>query len=89
VLRRIFGSKWEEVAIGWRRLRNEELHNLYSSSSIIQVMKPRGMRCSKHVAGWERQEMYTKFWLGNLKGRNHLEDIGVDGKIILELMLGK
>jgi hypothetical protein len=33
--------------------------------------------------------MRTKFWLENLKGRDHLEDKGVDGKIILEWILGK
>jgi len=33
--------------------------------------------------------MHTKFWPGNLKGRDHLEDLGVDGKIILEWILGK
>jgi hypothetical protein len=37
VLRRIFGSKREEVAVGWRRLHNEELHNLYASPSIIKL----------------------------------------------------
>jgi hypothetical protein len=35
VLRRIFELKREEVARGWRRLHNEELHNLYSSLNII------------------------------------------------------
>jgi hypothetical protein len=40
VLRRIFGSsKREEVAGGWRRLYNEELHNLYASPNIIGVIK--------------------------------------------------
>jgi hypothetical protein len=43
-LRRTFGPKTREMAGGWRRLHNEELHNLYASSSIIRVMKPRGMR---------------------------------------------
>jgi hypothetical protein len=37
VLRRIFGSKGEEVAGGWRRLHNEELHNLYTSQNIIRM----------------------------------------------------
>jgi hypothetical protein len=36
VLRRMFGPKKEEVAGGWRRLRNEELRNLYASPSIIR-----------------------------------------------------
>jgi hypothetical protein len=44
MLRRIFGPKREEVAGGWRRLHNEELHNLYVSPNVIQVIKLRGMR---------------------------------------------
>jgi hypothetical protein len=43
VLRRIFGSKREEVAGGWRRLHNE-LHNLYASPDIIWVIKSRKVR---------------------------------------------
>jgi hypothetical protein len=38
VLRKIFGPKKEEVAGGWRRLHNEELHNLYASSNVIRVI---------------------------------------------------
>jgi hypothetical protein len=44
VLRRIHGPKKEEVAGGWRRLHNEKLHNLYTSSNIIKVVKSRRMR---------------------------------------------
>jgi hypothetical protein len=40
VLRRIFGPKRDEVMGGWRKLHNEELHNLYSSPSIIRIIKP-------------------------------------------------
>jgi hypothetical protein len=32
--------------------------------------------------------MYTKFWSGNLKGRDHLEDLGVDANVIVEWVLG-
>jgi hypothetical protein len=39
VLRRIFGPKRDEVRRGWRKLHNEELHGLYSSPSIIRVIK--------------------------------------------------
>jgi hypothetical protein len=39
VLRRIFGPKRDEVTGGWRKLHNEELHDLYSSSSIIRMIK--------------------------------------------------
>jgi hypothetical protein len=38
---------------------------------------------------WERKEMHTVFWLGNLKGRDYVEHLGIDGKIILEFILGK
>jgi hypothetical protein len=44
VLRRIFGPKRNEVTGGWRKLHNEELHGLYSSPSIIRVIKARRMR---------------------------------------------
>jgi hypothetical protein len=50
VLRRIFGPKRDEVMGGWRELHNEELHGLYSSPSIIRLMKSRRMRWEGHVA---------------------------------------
>jgi hypothetical protein len=50
VLRRIFGPKRDEVTGGWRKLHNEELHSLYSLSSIIRVIKARRMRWAGHVA---------------------------------------
>jgi hypothetical protein len=43
---RIFGSKRDEVAGGCRKLHNEELHNLYSSPSIIRMMDEMGRACS-------------------------------------------
>jgi hypothetical protein len=50
VLRRIFGPKRDRVTGGWRKLYNEELHNLYSSPSIKRIMKSRRMRWAGHVA---------------------------------------
>jgi hypothetical protein len=49
VLRRIFGAKRDEVTGGWRKLHNEELHNLYSSPSIIRIIKSRRMRWVGHA----------------------------------------
>jgi hypothetical protein len=46
VLRRIFGSKKDEVMGEWRTLHNKELRDLYSSASIIRMIKPRRMRCA-------------------------------------------
>jgi hypothetical protein len=55
VLRRIFGPKREEDG-SWRKLHNDELHNLYSSPNIVRVIKSRRMRWAGHVArmGGER-----------------------------------
>jgi hypothetical protein len=49
VLRRIFVPKREEVAGGWRRLHNEELHNLYASLNISRMIRSRRMRQAGHV----------------------------------------
>jgi hypothetical protein len=53
VLRRIFGPKRDEVTGGWRKLYNEELHNLYTSPSIIIMIKPRRMRWAGYVTQLE------------------------------------
>jgi hypothetical protein len=50
VLRRTFVPKRDEVTGTWRKLHNEELHNLYSSPNIIRMMKSRRMRWAGHVA---------------------------------------
>jgi hypothetical protein len=50
VLRRIFGPKREEVTGSWRRLHNEELHNLYASPNLIRVIKSSRIRWVGHVA---------------------------------------
>jgi hypothetical protein len=50
VLRRIFGPKRDEVTGEWRKLHNEELRNLYSSPSIIRIIKSKRMRWAGHVA---------------------------------------
>jgi hypothetical protein len=50
VLRAIFGPKRDEVTGDWRKLHNEELHNLYSSPNIIRMINSRKMRWAGHVA---------------------------------------
>jgi hypothetical protein len=50
VLRRIFGPKKDEVTGEWRNLHNEDLRDLYSSPSIIRIMKSRKMRWAVYVA---------------------------------------
>jgi hypothetical protein len=55
VLRRIFGPKRDEVTGEWRKLHNEELRDLYSSPSIIRIIKARKMRWVRHVAQMGRR----------------------------------
>jgi hypothetical protein len=50
VLRKIFGPRRDEVTREWRKLHNEELHNLYSSPNIIRQVKSRRVRWAGHVA---------------------------------------
>jgi hypothetical protein len=56
VLRRIFRPKRNEVTGDWRKIHNEELHNLYSSPSIIRMIKSRRMRWALHVARMGEEE---------------------------------
>jgi len=64
VLRRIFKRRKEEVAGGWRRLHNEELHNLYASSNTIRVVKSRREKWERHVTGIEEmRKCIQKFGL--------------------------
>jgi hypothetical protein len=60
VLRRIFGSKRDEVTGEWRKLHNEEFYVLYSSPNIIQVITSRSLRLAGHIACMGRGEAYTR-----------------------------
>jgi hypothetical protein len=83
VLRRLFGPKRDEVTGEWRKLHTEELSDLYSLPNIVRVVKSRRMRCVGCVARMgERRGVYMVLW-GNLRVRDHLEDPGIDGRILL------
>jgi hypothetical protein len=73
VLRRIFGPKRDEVTGGWRKLHNEELHGLYSSPSIVRVIKARRMRWAWHVARMGEVRGAYNILVGGPKGRRPLE----------------
>jgi hypothetical protein len=69
VLRRIFGPKRDEVTGNWRKLNNEELHNLYSSPNIIRMIKSRKMRWAGHVARIGGRGMAYRIMVGKLEGK--------------------
>jgi hypothetical protein len=58
VQRGIFGLKRDEIIESWKKLRNEELHNLYFSQSIIRMIQldEMGSACSTHGEKWECQK---------------------------------
>jgi hypothetical protein len=72
VLRRIFGPKRDEVTGGWRKLHNEELHGLYSSPSIVSVIKARRMRWAGHVARMGEVRSAYNILVGRPEGRRPL-----------------
>jgi hypothetical protein len=89
VLRKIFGPKRDEVTGEWRRRHNEELYDLYSSPNIIRVNKSRRMRWAGHVPRMGDRRGAFWVWWGDLMERDHLEDLGIDGRIILKFMFKK
>jgi hypothetical protein len=56
----------------WRKLRNEELHDLYSSPSVIRIIKARMMRCAGHVARMEEKRNAYRLLVGKPEGRRPL-----------------
>jgi hypothetical protein len=72
VLRRIFGTKRNEVTWKWRKLHNEKLHDLYSSASIIRILKSRRMRWAGHVARMGEKRNVYELLVGNPEGKRPL-----------------
>jgi hypothetical protein len=87
VLRRILESKKDEVIGSWRKLHNEEPHNLCSSSSIIRMVKSRGDEMVQHVACKGRRGLRIRFWQETQEERDHLEDLDAGGMILIRLIL--
>jgi hypothetical protein len=71
VLRRIFGSKRDEVTGEWRKLHNEELRDLYSSPSIIRIIKSLRMRWAGHVARMGQKRNDYRLLAGKPEGKSH------------------
>jgi hypothetical protein len=72
VLRRIFGPKRNGVTGGWRKLHNLELHNLYSSPSIIRIIKSRRMSWAGHMARMGEKKNVYRLLVGKSEGKRPL-----------------
>jgi hypothetical protein len=70
VLRRIFGPKRDEVTGGWRKLHEEELHNLNSSLTVIRMIKSKRMSLAGHVVRM-RRGLHIGYWWESQKERDH------------------
>jgi len=66
----------------WRKLHIEELNDLYSSPNILRVIRSIRMRRAGHVARMGERRVIYRVWWGNLRERDHLEDLSVDGRIL-------
>ena len=73
----------DEVTGEWRRLHNEELNDLYSSSNNVWMIKSRRMRWAGHVARMDEERGVYRVLLGKPEGRRPLGRPSVDGWIIL------
>ena len=76
VLGSIFGPKRDEVTGEWRKLHNEELNELYCSSSIIRLIKSRIMRGAGHVARMGKGRCVNRVVVGKLDGNRPLGSPG-------------
>jgi hypothetical protein len=72
VLRGIFRLRRADIIGGWRKLHNEELHNVYSSSKIIRMIKSRRVRCAGHVAHMGDKKNAYRVLVGKPEGKRPL-----------------
>jgi hypothetical protein len=96
---RIFGPKREEDG-SWRKLHNDELHNLYSSPNIVRVIKSKRLRWAGHVARMREGKGIYRVLVGRPEERRplgrptcrwednikmDLREIGIDGSDWIQL----
>jgi hypothetical protein len=87
VLRRIFGPKRDEVTGGWKKLHIEELHNLYSSPSIIRMIKSITMKWTGHVARMGEKRNAYRILVGKPEGQRPLGRLRRRGWTVLKWIL--
>jgi len=84
VLKKILGTNREKVRRNWRKFHYDELHDLYFSENVITKFKGTRWRGTSRIC--EKKNEY-RVWVGILKERDHLEELGAGGKTILKWIL--
>jgi hypothetical protein len=72
MLRRMFGTRKDQVTGGWRELHNEELHDLYFSPSLIGMIKLRGSGCAGHLRRMGEERNVYRLLVGKAEGKRPL-----------------
>jgi ABC-type multidrug transport system fused ATPase/permease subunit len=85
----VLGPKRDEVKGKWRKLHNDELHNLYSSPNILRVIKSRRMRLSEHVTRMADGKGVYRVLVEKPERRDQWGDPGLDGRKILRWIFRK
>jgi hypothetical protein len=85
ILRRIFGSNGKELIEHWKKLHNEELRKYYHVNQNTE----NGMDGACSSPGRGGKKRHIEFSLKSQMGRNHLQGVGVGGRIILKSVLKK
>jgi hypothetical protein len=87
VLRKVFGAKREERIGDWDKLHNQELHDLYSLSDIIRVIKSRRMRWTGLLIHTGKKQSVYRVWLGNMKEVGDFKNVDIHWRIIIKLIV--
>jgi hypothetical protein len=87
MLKKIFGPSRNEVTGVWRKLYNEELHDMLSSPNIFQVSKLRRIRWAGYVAHMGRGSY--RVLVGKPGEKNNLDDLSIDEMILLKCVFRK
>jgi hypothetical protein len=65
MLKRIFGPKRDKLRVGWKKLDNDKLHNLYSSPNITMIKSRRGRACNMNEHGEVRYALEVSVSYGS------------------------
>jgi len=86
MLRKIFGPTTDEITGYWRRLHTDQLHDFCSSPNIVEVIRSIRVRWTGYVSGTEQSCTHGFVCGGEVRERDHLEDLVVDGRRMLGWM---